>query len=162
MLAPTTESVNCVNYTIPRRGGVTPPYGAIQNHRAVGAGYAPPAVLRLQQHNGSSVGAVIDRPLQPSRKCNLTGKPHGTHLCVPYKPAGNGRFPQLYLTFRLFVGNGLDRSGRFAATAHLQGGVGSPRPAGQYNKNVSVPPANKKTVRSFDRTGMLCQLIPAE
>ena len=30
MLAPTTESVNCVNQTIPRRGGVTPPYGVIK------------------------------------------------------------------------------------------------------------------------------------
>ena len=29
-----------------RRGVVTPPYGAIKNHCAVGAGYAPPAVLR--------------------------------------------------------------------------------------------------------------------
>ena len=31
MLAPTTEPANCVNRTIPRRGGVTPPYGAIKN-----------------------------------------------------------------------------------------------------------------------------------
>ena len=28
-------------------------------------------------------------PAQPPRKINLPGKPHGTHICVPYKPAGN-------------------------------------------------------------------------
>ena len=38
MLAPTTESANCVNRTIPRRGGVSPPYGVIILYRAVGAG----------------------------------------------------------------------------------------------------------------------------
>ena len=27
--------------------------------------------------------------MQPSRQISLTGKPHGTHICVPYKPAGN-------------------------------------------------------------------------
>ena len=35
---------------------------------------------------------------------------------------------QPMLAFRLFVGNGLDRSGRFAVAANLPGGVGSPRP----------------------------------
>ena len=34
-----------------------------------------------------------------------------------------------------FVGNGLDRSGRFAATANFPGGVGSPRPTGQYKSS---------------------------
>ena len=34
------------NRQISRRGGVTPPYGAIPNHHPVGAGHAPPAVLR--------------------------------------------------------------------------------------------------------------------
>ena len=34
-------------------------------------------------------GRHICRPLQPHRYCNITGKRHGTHLCVPYKPAGN-------------------------------------------------------------------------
>ena len=28
-------------------------------------------------------------PAQPSRQIDLPGKPHGTHICVPYKPAGN-------------------------------------------------------------------------
>ena len=35
------------------------------------------------------VGAVIDRPLQPTGQSDITGKPHGTHICVPYKPAGS-------------------------------------------------------------------------
>ena len=72
---------------------------------------------------GWSVGAVIDRPPQPTRQCNRMGKRHGTLLCVPYKPAGNLHFPQFLLASRLFVGNGLDRSGRFAATAHLHSGA---------------------------------------
>ena len=39
----TDEGEICGGCPFPRRGGVTPPYGAIKNHRAVGAGYAPPA-----------------------------------------------------------------------------------------------------------------------
>ena len=48
----------------PRRGGVTPPYRAIKI-------------------TGQSVGAVIDRPLQPSLQINLTGKRHGRAMLAP-------------------------------------------------------------------------------
>ena len=27
-------------------------------------------------------------PAQPPGYYDITGKPHGTHICVPYKPAG--------------------------------------------------------------------------
>ena len=57
----------CGSHPFPRRGGVTPPYRAIKNPCAVGAGYAPPAVWRWRQFYGYSVGASIARPLQPSR-----------------------------------------------------------------------------------------------
>ena len=33
-----------------------------KDHRAVGAGHAPPATFRLQQHNGSFVGAAYMPP----------------------------------------------------------------------------------------------------
>ena len=83
----------------------------------------PVAAVPILRYNGKTARDAYMRPLQTCRKF---------------------AFPQLLLTFRLFVGNGLDRSGRFAITAHLHGGVGSPRPTGQYNKNVSASPANKK------------------
>ena len=35
-----------------RRGGVTPPYGAIENRCTVGAGHAPPATVYYNGHNG--------------------------------------------------------------------------------------------------------------
>ena len=57
-----------------RRGGVTPPYGAIKIHLAVGAGHAPPAVLRLQQHNGYSVGAAYMPPVAAIRILRTIGK----------------------------------------------------------------------------------------
>ena len=47
---------------------------------------------------------------KPPGYCDIPGKPHGTHICVPYKPAGKLHFPQLLLAFRLFVGRGLDPS----------------------------------------------------
>ena len=31
--------------------------------------------------------------MQPHRQCNITGKRHGTHICVPYKPAGKFALP---------------------------------------------------------------------
>ena len=78
----------CVYYQSPRRGGVTPPYGAIQNHHPVGAGHAPPATVYYNEHNGSSVGAAYMPPAQPPGYYDITGKPHGTVKTVPYKPAG--------------------------------------------------------------------------
>ena len=44
------------------------------NHCAVGAGYAPPAVLRLQQHNGSFVGAAYMPPVAAIPAIQPNGK----------------------------------------------------------------------------------------
>ena len=78
---------------------------------SVGAAYMPPvAADPAMQHNGQTARDAFMRPLQTCRKF---------------------AFFQFLLASRLFVGNGLDRSGRFAATAHLHGGVESPRPTGQ-------------------------------
>ena len=33
-------------------------------------------------------GGALPRP-RPNGNCDITGKSHGTHLCVPYKPDGN-------------------------------------------------------------------------
>ena len=63
----------------PRRGGVTPPYRAIKI-------------------TGQSVGAVIDRPLQPSLQINLTGKRHGRAMLAPTNPPV---FPGQHKKFRL-------------------------------------------------------------
>ena len=49
------------------------------NHCAVGAGYAPPAVLRLQQHNGSFVGAAYMPPVAACR----TFPPHPARSAPP-------------------------------------------------------------------------------
>ena len=70
----TDEGENCDCRTIPRRGGVTPPYGAIKKHGAVGAGQAPPAVLRLQQHNGYSVGAAYMPPVAATPAMRTNGQ----------------------------------------------------------------------------------------
>ena len=61
-------------------------------------------------------GREAVRALQSAPEIDLTGKPHGTHICVPDKPAGN------FLS-----------SQNFAFTAKFPGGVGSPRPTGQKN-----------------------------
>ena len=50
------------------------------------------------------------------------------------------------LAFRQFVGNGLDRSGRFAVAANLPGGVGVTPPYGAIKNHRAVgagqaPPA---------------------
>ena len=67
-------------------------------------------------------------PVALFRQCDITGKPRGTHICVPYKPAGNLHFSQLYLTFRLFVGRGLDPSLLFCDCCKFprRGGVTPP------------------------------------
>ena len=46
-----------------RRGEVTPPYGAIKKHRAVGAGHAPPATVWYNEYYGYSVGAAYMPPV---------------------------------------------------------------------------------------------------
>ena len=45
----------------------------------------------LQKYKGRLPGGIC-RPLQLPEYYNIPGKLHGTQLCVPYKPAGNGRF----------------------------------------------------------------------
>ena len=57
-----------------RRGGVTPPYGAIQNHHPVGAGHAPPVVKWLRKNYGSSVGAAYMPPVAATRILRYTGQ----------------------------------------------------------------------------------------
>ena len=46
----TDEGEICGDSQFARRGGVTPPYGAIKIHRAVGAGHAPPATKWQREH----------------------------------------------------------------------------------------------------------------
>ena len=50
----TDEGEICGCRQIPWRGGVTPPYWAIQICCAVGAGHAPPAILRQRQTTGQT------------------------------------------------------------------------------------------------------------
>ena len=57
--------------------------------------------------------------------------PTRSRLTAPPKKLRKLVFPLLILSYGWFVGNGLDRSGRFAAIAKRPGGVGSPRPTGQ-------------------------------
>ena len=71
---PYTQRDNSNKLLVARRGGVTPPYGAIKLYRAVGAGHAPPAVLRLQQHYGSSVGAAYMPPVAATPAMQYNGQ----------------------------------------------------------------------------------------
>ena len=73
-----------------------------KNHCAVGAGHAPPATLCYNEYYGYSVGAAYMPPVQPTRQINLTGKPHGTHICVPYKPAEGRNVPVQFVDSLLF------------------------------------------------------------
>ena len=52
MLAPTSEGQIRANRPFARQGGVTPPYGAIENRCTVGAGHAPPATVYYNEYNG--------------------------------------------------------------------------------------------------------------
>ena len=86
-----------------RQGGVTPPYGAIEIHRAVGAGQASPAVCQNSPFSSSNVGMGLDpsAPLAARSALNRAERRaflryvvlvvglHGTVKTVPYKPAGN-------------------------------------------------------------------------
>ena len=40
--------------------------------------------------------------MQPSRQCDVTDKPHGTQLCVPYKPAEKGEVLILTVYYKSF------------------------------------------------------------
>ena len=64
----------CGYRKFPRRGGVTPPYGAIQNHHPVGAGHAPPATVYYNEHNGSSVGTATMPPVATIRILRTIGQ----------------------------------------------------------------------------------------
>ena len=70
----------CVYRQFPRRGGVTPPYGATKKHRAVyiimnisgwfvGAAYMPPVAANpANRPNGKTARDAYMRPLQTCRK----------------------------------------------------------------------------------------------
>ena len=125
----------CGYCQIPRRGGVTPPYEAIKNHCAVGAGHAPPAVLRLQQYNGSFVGAAymppvaITRALRYNGQTARNGQDRSLQTCRKYHIITEYCGNKIHHP----VGAVIDRPRNFAATARFPGGVGSPRPTGQSN-----------------------------
>ena len=57
-----------------RRGEVTPPYGAIQIHRAVGAGHAPPATIYYNELTGRFVGAAYMPPVAATPANRPNGK----------------------------------------------------------------------------------------
>ena len=65
----------------------------------------PAAATPIMRYNGQTARDAFMRPLQTHRKSAF--------------------YPSL-LAFRQFVGDGLDRSGRFSATAKFPGGVGHP------------------------------------
>ena len=76
-----------------RRGGVTPPYGAIENRCTVGAGHAPPATVYYNEYNWLVCrGGIYAARCSHTKKYGIPGKPHGTVKTVPYKPARNGSF----------------------------------------------------------------------
>ena len=91
-----------------------------KKHYAVGAGHAPPATVLYNEYNGSSVGAAYMPPAQPSRKINLMGKRHRRAMLAPTTCRKFAFHPYL-LTFRLFVGRGLDPSLLFCGNAKLTG-----------------------------------------
>ena len=100
---------------LPPKGKALPRGNKI--HHPVGAGHAPPAIVHYNEYNGSSVGAAYMPPAQPSRKINLMGKRHGRAPTTCRKFA----FHPYLLTFRLFVGRGLDPSLLFCGNAKLTG-----------------------------------------
>jgi len=59
------------------------------------------------------VGAAYMPPAQPPGYYDIKDKPHGTVKTVPYKPAGNLHFSQLYLA----VLRQLQYTGWFVAAA---------------------------------------------
>ena len=65
--------------------------GATKKYRVVGAGHAPPAVLRLQQHNGSSVGTATMPPVAAARILQYTGKTARASNDRPYNRIGKLR-----------------------------------------------------------------------
>ena len=88
---------DCINREFARRGGVTPPYGAIKYVARQGRGIAPPAVLRVQQYNRSSVGAAYMPPAQPPGYYDISGKIARASNARPYKRRVNSCQPPISL-----------------------------------------------------------------
>ena len=103
-----------------RRGGVTPPYGAIKIHRAVGAGHAPPAVkwwrknhglgcrggiyaaratAQILRYNGKTARDAYMRPLQTSRKFAFSPIIPCRFAAIPIIRVGLLRLPDISLSF---------------------------------------------------------------
>ena len=110
-----------------------------KKHCAVGAGHAPPATVLYNEYNGSSVGAAYMPPAQPSRKINLIGKRHRRAMLAPTTCRKFAFHPYL-LTFRLFVGRGLDPSLLFCGNAKLTGKLQLWLPP----KGKAFPPPNPR------------------
>ena len=112
----------------------------------------------LQKYKGRLPGGIC-RPLRLPEYYDIPGKPHGTHICVPYKPAGNLHFSQLYLAFRLFVGRGLDPSLPFCGNCQFsrRGGVTPPYGAIDNRCAVGAGHAPPATVYYNEYNGLVCR-----
>ena len=126
---------------------------------------------RRRYFRGAGHGQGATRPLEPQICRSRTGGAKKSSRHIFLRPAhplpsygsadkfyGSLVFTRLILSYGWFVGNGLDRSGRFAAIANFPGGVGSPRPTGQQ-KHLAVgaghaPPA---TVCYNQYNGLTCR-----
>ena len=92
---------------------------AIQIHRAVGAGHAPPATIYCNEYTG-----LVCRGGIYAARCSRTGnaiyRVNGTERSRPFPTTFRKfAFPKLYLNFRLFVGRGLDPSLLLCGNRHL-------------------------------------------
>ena len=68
-----------------------------KNHCTVGRGIAPPAVLRVQQYNRSSVGEAYMPPAQPPGYYDISGKIARASNARPYKRRVNSCQPPISL-----------------------------------------------------------------
>ena len=94
------------------------------NHYSVGAGQAPPAVLRLQQHNGSFVGAAY----MPTVAACRTFPPHPARSAPP-SPTGG----RLAATKKRAA-----PSGRHAVILSCFSAAPLPRPSARANRRGSA------------------------
>ena len=81
-----------------------------KNHHPVGAGHAPPATKRQQQYYRYSVGAAYMPPAAAIPANQPNGETPRDASMRPLQTCRKFAFPQLLLTFRQFVGRGLDPS----------------------------------------------------